>query len=114
MISGFRSAEARVNMPPMSKLVSMRVLVAVVEERGLAAAARSLDMRPSAAMRALDELEARLGVSLLDRTPGAERVTDVGLRFAEEYRRILDDLRDVELTMPRLYDPAGSARSRRR
>ena len=73
----------------MDRLLEMQVYVAVAEEEGFAAAARRLNMSPSAVTRAVSSLEDSLGVKLLNRNTRHVRTTEVGLRYLEDARRIL-------------------------
>jgi DNA-binding transcriptional LysR family regulator len=72
------------------------VFVTVVDERGLAGAARKLRLSPPAVTRAINELEADLGARLLTRTTRVVRVTEAGAAYAEHCRRILADLAEAD------------------
>lgn len=76
----------------MDQLHLMNVFVAVVDTNGLAGAARKLQVSPPAVTRAVNELEAHLGVRLLTRTTRVVRVTEAGERYAQDCRRILSQL----------------------
>lgn len=80
----------------MDRFESLTVFVAVAEQRGFAAAARSLGLSPAAATRAVAGLERRLGVTLLHRSTRAVSLTDEGAGFLDRARRILADLREAE------------------
>jgi DNA-binding transcriptional LysR family regulator len=80
----------------MDRLESMAMFVAVVEEGGFAAAARKLKISPPVVTRAISELEAAMGVRLLTRTTRVVRVTEVGARYAEDCRRVLADVAEME------------------
>ncbi|MEN0039288.1 MAG: LysR family transcriptional regulator [Cellvibrio sp.] len=73
----------------MDRLTEMQIYVAVAECEGFAAAARRLGISPPVATRAVAELEARLGVKLLNRTTRYVRVTDAGQRYLEDARRVV-------------------------
>lgn len=73
----------------MDRLTEMQIYVAVAECEGFAAAARRLNISPPVATRAVADLEARLGVKLLNRTTRFVRVTDAGQRYLEDARRVL-------------------------
>jgi DNA-binding transcriptional LysR family regulator len=73
----------------MDRFHLMTVFVAVAEEEGFAAAARRLRMSPPAVTRAIAFLEERIGVRLLTRTTRLVRITDAGVRYLEDARRIL-------------------------
>ncbi len=80
----------------MDRLQAMEIFVAVVDSGGFASAARKLDLSAPVVTRAVAELEARLGVSLLTRTTRKLRVTEAGARYAEDCRRILADVGEAE------------------
>lgn len=80
----------------MDRLASMTMFLAVVDEGGFAAAARKLKISPPVVTRAVSELEAAMNVRLLTRTTRVVRVTDVGLRYAADCRRILGEIADME------------------
>jgi DNA-binding transcriptional LysR family regulator len=70
--------------------------VAVVDSDGFAGAARKLGISPPAVTRAINELEAHLGVSLLTRTTRAVRVTEPGVRYLADCQLILAQLAEAE------------------
>lgn len=76
----------------MDRLHLMTVFVAVAEAQGFAAAGRRLAMSPPAVTRAIATLEERLGVTLLQRTTRHVRVTEAGLRYLEDARRIIQEV----------------------
>lgn len=76
----------------MDRFHLLNVFIAVAEEQGFAAAARRLNMSPPAVTRAVASLEQQLNVKLLNRTTRHVRVTDVGLRYLDDAKRILADL----------------------
>jgi len=80
----------------MDQLRAMRVFQAVAEQGGFAAAARRLHVSPPTATRAVDTLEAHLGVALLRRTTRAVSLTSAGTAYLELCRRLLADLDDAE------------------
>jgi DNA-binding transcriptional LysR family regulator len=80
----------------MDRIDALAVFVAVAEHRGFATAARRLGRSPAAVTRAVGELEARLGVRLLNRTTRAVSITEAGERFLAGARRVLADLDEIE------------------
>jgi len=80
----------------MDRLQAMTTFVAVVDSGGFASAARKLNLSPPVVTRAVAELEERLGLRLLTRTTRVVRVTDAGVRFADDCRRILGDIEEAE------------------
>jgi len=77
----------------LDQIQLMSVFVAVAEEQGFAAASRRLNMSPPTVTRAIATLEERLSVKLFNRTTRYVRVTDAGLRYLDDVKRILDDIK---------------------
>jgi DNA-binding transcriptional LysR family regulator len=73
----------------MDRLTEMQVFVAVAELEGFAAGARRLNMSAPAVTRTVAQLEARLGVKLLQRTTRFVRPTEAGLRYLDDARRVI-------------------------
>lgn len=80
----------------MDRLQAMTTFLAVADGNGFAAAARKLKLSPPVVTRAVAELEARLGVRLLTRTTRVVRVTEAGVRYADDCRRILAAVGEAE------------------
>jgi DNA-binding transcriptional LysR family regulator len=80
----------------MDRVDSIAVFAKVAERGSFAEAARRLQRSPAAVTRAVAELEARLGVRLLNRTTRAVSLTEPGLRFLAGARRVLADLTEIE------------------
>ena len=80
----------------MDRIDSVAAFVEAAERRSFAAAARRLARSPAAITRAVGELEARLGVRLLNRTTRAVSLTEAGERFLSGARRVLADLEEIE------------------
>lgn len=81
----------------MDRIEAMRVFVAALDEGSLAGAGRRLGRSPAAVTRAIDFLEAHVGVQLLHRTTRSTRVSEAGTRYAEACRRILADLQEADI-----------------
>jgi DNA-binding transcriptional LysR family regulator len=79
----------------MDRLEGMRVFVAVVKAEGFSAAARQLGMPLATVSRRIIDLEADLGVRLLQRTTRRLSLTDQGRDFFVACGRILDDIKDA-------------------
>lgn len=73
----------------MDRLHLMSVFVAVAEEESFAGGARRLARSAPAVTRAVAALEERLGVKLLNRTTRYVRLTEAGLRYLEDARRVI-------------------------
>ncbi|MDX8512794.1 LysR family transcriptional regulator [Mesorhizobium captivum] len=80
----------------MERSGEMEVFARVVQEGGFSAAARSLDLTPSAVSKLIARLEARLGARLLVRTTRALTLTEEGEAYHHAARRILQDLNDAD------------------
>lgn len=76
----------------LDQIQTMTIFVAVAEEQGFAAASRRLNMSPPTVTRAIAALEQRLAVKLFKRTTRHVRLTDAGLRYLDDVRRILHDI----------------------
>jgi len=74
----------------------MEFFVLVARHGSLAAAARALDLTPPAATKRLAQLEARLGVRLVNRTTRRISLTGEGETYLAHATRILADIRAME------------------
>lgn len=88
----------------MARFHELRAFIAVAETGGFAKAAASLNSSPPAVTRAVAGLEDRLGVRLFNRTTRTVHLTEPGVRFLEDARRVLSDLDTAE------QDVKGEAR----
>ena len=68
----------------MDKFRALQVFVAVADQRGFAAAARSLNMSPPAVSQQIRKLEGQIGVSVLLRGSSGTRLTTDGARMKIE------------------------------
>jgi DNA-binding transcriptional LysR family regulator len=80
----------------MDRIEDIEVFAEVAGQGSFTAAARRLNRSPTAITRAVADLEARLGVRLLNRTTRAVSLTDAGERFLVGARRVLADLAEIE------------------
>ena len=78
------------------RILEMRALTRAIELGSLAAAARELDLTPSALSKIITRLEGRLGVRLLVRTPRSIRLTEEGGIYLAGARRVLEALEEAE------------------
>ncbi|MCF3934070.1 LysR family transcriptional regulator [Acuticoccus sp. M5D2P5] len=88
----------------------MATFVAVVREGSLSAAARALDLTPSAVSRIVARLESRLGVQLIVRTTRRLRLTSEGEDYARSARRILAEIDEAERSIADQGCPRGRIR----
>lgn len=91
----------------MDRFDSMRVFSRVVERRSFTAAARDLGLPRSTVTDAVKQLEARLGVRLLERTTRHVAPTPDGLAFHRRCVALIADIEDAEAAV-------GGARPRGR
>src|SRR5215468_2888727 len=80
----------------MDQLLAMRAFVRVVESGGFTRAADSLDVPLATVSKLVRELEAHLGVRLLQRTTRRVTVTPEGQDYYAKSTRILRDLEDID------------------
>jgi LysR family transcriptional regulator for bpeEF and oprC len=83
----------------MDKLRAMQIFSRVVEARSFAGAANILAVPRSTISRAIQELEASLGVRLLQRTTRTLHVTPNGSLYYDHCQRILGAIEGVEATL---------------
>lgn len=80
----------------MERSGEMEVFVRVVAAGGFSAAARTLDLTPSAVSKLIARLEERLGARLLVRTTRRLSLTDEGEAYHRAAIRILQELNDAD------------------
>ncbi|HAT3514809.1 TPA: LysR family transcriptional regulator [Serratia marcescens] len=73
-------------------LKQLRVFVAVARHGSFSRAGEAIGLTQSAVSHSMKELEAEVGVRLLDRTTREVVLTDAGLRLANRVERLLDEL----------------------
>ncbi|RJK64712.1 LysR family transcriptional regulator [Serratia marcescens] len=73
-------------------LKQLRVFVAVARHGSFSRAGEAIGLTQSAVSHSVKELEAEVGVRLLDRTTREVVLTDAGLRLANRGERLLDEL----------------------
>jgi len=81
----------------MDRIDSLTLFLSIVDHGTFVAAARRIGQSPATASRAVGELEAALGVRLIERTTRKLALTDAGIRLAEHLRRVLPDLENAML-----------------
>lgn len=89
-------------------LNDMAYFAAVVQHKGFTAAGRALGLSKSLLSRRIADLENRLGLQLLNRSSRQFSVTDIGLQYAEQCRRMLEQAEIAQqLIDDRLEHPKG-------
>ena len=95
-------------------LANLSAFVTVADQRSFRSAASRLDVTPSALSHSIRQLEARLGVRLLNRTTRSVSVTDAGQRLLEQLRpalgQIYDALEDLNRERSRPFGRLNSCR----
>ncbi len=95
----------------MDKSSEMRAFVRAVELGGFSAAARDLDLTPSALSKLVTRLEDRLGVRLMNRSTRKLALTAEGEAYCANAKRILADIEEAEALVMRFSDsPKGLLR----
>lgn len=80
----------------VSEIAQLRVFVAVVETGSFSAAARRLGLTLPSISRQVRNIERKLNARLIARTTRRILVTDLGERFYQRCRRVLDELELAE------------------
>lgn len=95
----------------MDKIGELTVFAKVVDEGGFSAAARAMNLTPSAVSKQIGRLEDRLGVRLLNRTTRSLSLTPEGRSFYERCTRILSDIDEAEAEVTSAHTtPKGALR----
>lgn len=95
----------------MYDINAMVLFAAVVERRSFTDAAKALHVPKSRVSRRISELEAAVGLRLLQRTTRRVVLTEAGAAFFEHCQRLVEEVQEAELTAARL---SGSPRGRLR
>lgn len=82
----------------MDQLLAMRAFARVVEAGSFTRAADSLDMPNATVSKLVQDLEAHLGVLLLQRTTRRVTVTPEGQDYYAKATRVLRDVEDIDLS----------------
>jgi len=93
----------------MDRSGELEVFLRVVREGAFSAAARSLDLTPSAVSKLIARLEARLGTRLFVRTTRALTLTEEGEAYRQAGLRVVQELDEAEAAAT-----AGAVRGRLR
>ncbi|NRB56255.1 MAG: LysR family transcriptional regulator [Salinicola sp.] len=95
----------------MDRLDAMTLFVRIVESGSFTKAANALDIPRATATLAIQQLESRLGVRLLERTTRQVRPTPEGEAFHERCVHLLAELEDAEaIVRPVSTTPSGVLR----
>jgi len=88
----------------MDKATEMLIFIRCVEEGSFSAAARAMQMTPSAVSKQIRRLEDRLGARLFNRTTRRISLTEIGRVFYERCSRIMADIEAAEESVSSLQD----------
>ncbi|GAA6154242.1 LysR family transcriptional regulator [Pseudoteredinibacter isoporae] len=95
--------------PSMDKLRSLEIFLATCDEGSFAAAARACNTDPSTVSKAINRLEAQLGLTLFQRSTRQLRITEAGKHYAETVRKMTRELSSCEEELKQLNDsPSGT------
>jgi DNA-binding transcriptional LysR family regulator len=95
----------------MDRFTALQVFRHVAELGSFAEAARKLDLSPPAISKNVAELEAHLGVRLINRTTRRMALTDEGKTYLDHVTRGLDALNEAETALSHLKtSPSGTLR----
>lgn len=93
------------------ELNNLRIFVDVMRRGSFAAVARDHDMSPSSVSRAIANLEAELGVRLLQRTTRQMQPTEAGQLYFQRIEPAVDELQQAQLAASDIsQQPAGTLR----
>lgn len=88
----------------MDRASEMMIFVRCVDDGSFSAAARALDMTPSAISKQIRRLEDRLGARLFNRTTRRISLTEVGRDFYDRCSRIMVQIEEAEEAVSSLQD----------
>lgn len=83
----------------MDKLAAMRTLVRVAEAGSFSAVAHQTGTTQSAVSKQVAALERELGATLLARSTRSLSLTDAGVRYVDQARRLLAEIEDAEAAL---------------
>lgn len=89
----------------MDRFGALSAFVAVVEHGGFAPAARRLGVAPSSLTRQVNALEESLGTLLMNRSTRTVSLTEAGVQYYEDSRRILEELDTADRAASELAGP---------
>lgn len=78
------------------KLESIITFITVIEENSFVGAAKKLGVSKAAVSRQVSNLEADLGAQLLQRTTRQISLTEIGLQYFQQCKKILSELQETE------------------
>lgn len=95
----------------LDRASEMAVFVQVVEAGSFSAAARTIELTPSAVSKLVTRLESRLGVRLFQRSTRHLGLTVEGELYYHRCKKIIEDIEETELTVSKsVIEPCGKIR----
>jgi len=95
----------------MDQIREFHVFIAVAESGSFSAAARKLNLSPSAVSKLVSRIENRVSVRLFDRSSKSALLTREGETYLEGIRQVIDAMADVDSLADSLADvPHGTLR----
>jgi DNA-binding transcriptional LysR family regulator len=93
----------------MDRFRAMQVFVKVAETESFAAAGRALNLNPTGVTRAVAYLEDIVSGRLFTRTTRVVKLTDIGIRYLDDCRRILAEIEEADAAATGSYSkPTGT------
>ncbi|MEO6376899.1 MAG: LysR family transcriptional regulator [Caulobacteraceae bacterium] len=93
----------------MDRFHAMQVFIKVAEAESFAEAARVLNMNPTGVTRAVAFLETAIAARLFTRTTRVVKLTEIGLRYLDDCRRILAEVAEADAAATGSYSkPSGT------
>lgn len=93
----------------MDRFSAMQIFVKVAEAQSFAEAGRILNMNPTGVTRAVAFLEEGLSARLFTRTTRVVKLTDIGMRYLDDCRRILAEIEEADAAASGSYTkPSGT------
>ncbi len=83
----------------MDRLHSLQAFCRVIDLQGFSAAAREMGLSPSVVTRLINDLEAHIGVRLINRTTRRLALTEAGEAYLEQVRRALAELDEADASV---------------
>jgi DNA-binding transcriptional LysR family regulator len=80
----------------MSKFERISTFISVIEQNGFAAAARKKGVSAAAISRQIAQLEAELNAQLISRTTRQMSLTDIGMEYYQQCKRVINELQEAE------------------
>src|ERR1700755_3478619 len=81
----------------MDRLTAMETFVSVIEAGSFSGAARRLDVGQPAVSKSIAQLEERLGVRLVMRSPRVLTRTEAGQQYYQRAKRAIEEIDEAEL-----------------